>query len=275
MPSALSSLIASASLLLLLLPAAPALAQGEVFAAVTDMTVDGDPPPDRYRGLLETGLRPTLQPVLDCYRNRAGRVAGLRGELRLRMWVSARQVIRVTPETTLSDQELQTCAIAAVRTFRLPDEAPDGGASVRLTLRFTQSALPASRSIILSARGPIIAPPPPPAVIAPPRIAAPPPAPLAPATIAVESVTGARTAADVAQAITRDSLAPCATVAGDLRLRISISSTGIMRASRVGGSVRDARAVACVRRAIRALPALPRVRGSSTAMATVSLRADD
>lgn len=254
-------------------PHALAQSPGDAYVAVTDLTVDGDAPPSQYRSMLETGLRPTLEPVLVCYRERAGRVTGLNGDLRLRLWVSARQVIRVTPETTLSDPELQTCAIAGVRTFVLPPQAPEGGATVRLTLRFTRAALPASSSTLLSASGPIIAPPPP----APPPVTsvaiAPtlaPVAPPSPLVVAFQSVTSTRTMDELTAAIRADALSSCVTVPGELRLRITITRTGVMRASSAGGTVRDRRTVTCVRNAIRALPPLAASSSTATARATVT-----
>ena len=104
---------------------------------VVDFTVDGDPPPDEYRQMLADGIRPTLGEVERCYNTRLAANPRLQGDYRLRLWVSARQVIRATAETTLGDATLEECARAAIRQFTLPPQAPDGGATVRFVVRFT------------------------------------------------------------------------------------------------------------------------------------------
>jgi hypothetical protein len=122
-----------------------ALAQPAVLAAqetprvqVTDFTVDGNPPPAAYRDLLANAIRPTLSQVEQCYERRLSVSPQVRGDYRLRLWVSARQVIRATPESSVGDRELEECARAAIRQFTLPPQAPEGGATVRFVVRFTR-----------------------------------------------------------------------------------------------------------------------------------------
>jgi hypothetical protein len=107
---------------------------------VHDLTVDGNPPPDEYRGVLEAAIATAVVPIRACYERELGSHPGLGGDLRLRLWVSARQVIRVTPETTVGDAALETCAHDRVHEFTLPPQAPEGGAQVRFTMTFAPGA---------------------------------------------------------------------------------------------------------------------------------------
>jgi hypothetical protein len=74
---------------------------------VTDFTVDGNPPPAEYRDLLANAIRPTIAQVEQCYDRRLAVTPTLGGDFRLRLWVSARQVIRATPESSVGDTELE------------------------------------------------------------------------------------------------------------------------------------------------------------------------
>ena len=266
--------------------------------SLTDLTVDGDPPPERYRDLLATAVRPTVDPVLQCYRDRLRVRPGLEGNLRLRLWVSARRVIRATPEESLPDAELQACAIQHVRTFTLPPEAPEGGATVRFVLRFTTSGEPAAAApspapgTSATAPGASTAP----AGSAAPREptlserAAELAATLPPemraramellragqgqaAPIRFDTATGGeRTPASLAAATPAQTFAACMTVSGDVQLRVTIAADGGIRTSRAGGTVRDRRAITCVHRALQAVrvPAAP---AATRATATVTLSA--
>jgi hypothetical protein len=138
--------IAALSSILALAPAARGIAQDAAcHVAVSDLTVDDQAPPEQYRDMLAAGIAPTVDPILACYRERSAARPGLAGTVRLRLWVSARQVIRVTQEEstltapgarTPGDPQLEQCAAARIREFRLPPAAPEGGARVRFTLRF-------------------------------------------------------------------------------------------------------------------------------------------
>ena len=117
--------------------ASPALAQT---VTVHDLTVNGDPPPDEYRTVLNAAIETSVVPIRACYARELATHPGLHGDLRLRLWVSARQVIRVTPETSVGDTALETCAHDRVHEFTLPPQAPEGGAQVRFTMTFTPPA---------------------------------------------------------------------------------------------------------------------------------------
>lgn len=126
--------LAALALALIGLAPAGALAQGRV--SIENLTIDGDPPPDEYRAVLATGLRPSLETIRDCYSRRLVIRPAVGGDYALRMWVSNREVIRITPESHVGDDELEECTRTAIYAFRLPPEAPAGGAWVRMTVRF-------------------------------------------------------------------------------------------------------------------------------------------
>lgn len=101
---------------------------------VADLTVDGIVPPPTYADLLLAGIAPIIDDLRGCLLATPGS-----GQLRLRLWVSARQVIRTTVLESSIEGELQRCAVARIRTIRLPDDAPPGGAEVKFTLHFEQA----------------------------------------------------------------------------------------------------------------------------------------
>ena len=89
-------------------------AQATASVSIAGLTVDGDPPPGEYRELMRTALQPTLRPVLECYQDVLRTTPTRQGSLRLRLWVSAREVIRATEEaSTLGDDAFDECAAAA------------------------------------------------------------------------------------------------------------------------------------------------------------------
>jgi hypothetical protein len=132
------------ALALLVLPAS-ALAQvaDDHRVTVEDVRVDGQPLPAALQPILAGPLDQTIEPIRACYRARTAQRPDLAGTLRLSMWVSNRQVIRVTQEaSTLNDPQLERCVADAIRAYRLPDTAPAGGAQVQATVRFARSAQP-------------------------------------------------------------------------------------------------------------------------------------
>ncbi|MGE0786329.1 MAG: hypothetical protein AB7S26_11620 [Sandaracinaceae bacterium] len=113
---------------------------------VTDVTVEGSPPPTGYLAMIQQAIASPLDGILECYVARIDDARGLTGELLLRTWVSSHEVIRITPEQTLDDEAVQSCAIDRVRELRLPANAPRAGATVRFRIHFTQSEQPAAPS---------------------------------------------------------------------------------------------------------------------------------
>lgn len=270
-----------AALLTLALPAS-ASAQATASVSVADLTVDDQRPPDRYRDLLATGLRPTLGPVLECYRDRLARSPSTQGTLRLRLWVSARQVIRATEEaSTLGDDTFDECARARVREFRLPDAAPDGGASVRFTLYFrrtglTGGALTIPGDVFATLEGSVpspasapATPPSPPVTTAP--VAPQPPPPSAPrATVQVLTATGGLGTDEIAAAIPGTAFDACTTAGGELPVSLFVARDGRPSATRQRGTLRDGAAITCVMRAVRAVR-FPASRRSTRATMTITL----
>lgn len=246
--------------------------------ALTEMTVDDQPPPDSYRGMIATGLQPTLEPILQCYRECLTRDPALAGTLRVRLWVSARQVIRATEErSTLGDDALDECARRRIYEFRLPDAAPDGGAMVRLTLHFSTAAgtptLPAGT--FASVRGPMparAAAPTVPAASAPPPPPASPAAPPEPprAIVRVDTIRGALAADALAAAISPSAFDACPAAAGELPLSVRVAPDGRVSARATRGTIRDRAVIRCIVAALTA-QRLPAGTGATRATLTVTL----
>ncbi len=216
---------------------------------VDEFTVDGNPPPAEYRQILSDAIRPTIGSVEQCYDRRLAVNPRLGGDYRLRLWVSARQVIRATPETSVGDTELEECARAAIRTFTLPPQAPEGGATVRFVVRFT---------------------PPPPGTVPPAPVVTPPPAiavaPIAPpqpqiitnprVTVRIESVRGALAAPSLQSTFPALGFDTCATgQTGEIPVNVSINGRGQIAASPGRGTLRDRNVMRCVERTLEALRA--------------------
>jgi len=216
---------------------------------VEEFTVDGNPPPAEYRQILSDAIRPTIGSVEQCYDRRLAVNPRLGGDYRLRLWVSARQVIRATPESSVGDTELEECARAAIRTFTLPPQAPEGGATVRFVVRFT---------------------PPPAGTVAPAPVVTPPPAiavaPMAPpqpqiitdprVTVRIESVRGALAAPSLQSTFPALGFDTCATgQTGEIPVNVAINARGQIAASPGRGTLRDRNVMRCVERTLEALRA--------------------
>ncbi|GAB4199722.1 MAG: hypothetical protein OHK0013_10090 [Sandaracinaceae bacterium] len=216
---------------------------------VEEFTVDGNPPPAEYRDLLANAIRPTLGAVERCYDQRLAANPRLGGDYRLRLWVSARQVIRATPESSVGDTQLEECARAAIRTFTLPPQAPEGGATVRFVVRFTPppsgtivaAPTPAEPSVIMTP----IAPPPPPTVTNP-RV-----------QVRIESIRGALAAPSLEQTFPALGFDACATGAtGEIPVAVAINARGQISASAGrGATLRDRNVARCVVQRLEALTA--------------------
>lgn len=221
---------------------------------VEDFTVDGNPPPAEYRDLLANAVRPTLGAVERCYDQRLATNPRLGGDYRLRLWVSARQVIRATPESSLGDTELEECARAAIRTFTLPPQAPEGGATVRFVVRFTPppagtvvaTPTPAQPSVIMTP----IAPTPPPTITSP-RV-----------QVRIESIRGALAAPSLEQTFPALGFETCASGGtGEIPVSVAINARGQISASAArGATLRDRTVSRCVVRQLEGLRA-PTSRG--------------
>ncbi len=222
--------------------ASPALAQTVV---VHDLTVDGDPPPAEYRAMLDAAIATAVVPIRTCYAAALTTHPGLGGDLRLRLWVSARQVIRVTPETHIDDATLETCAHDRVHEFTLPPQAPEGGAQVRFVMTFTPPA------------GSVSAPPPPPpsaatsttsphgSAIMTPLV--PPPTVALPVTIAVDRVRGALSQEALQYVFNHAGFEQCTTVQhGTVPVSVSVSAAGRARTTLGRGTLRDAAFRQCI-----------------------------
>jgi hypothetical protein len=245
------------------LSAAPARAQdASCHVALSELTVDDQAPPDQYRDMLSEAIRPHIDPVLECYRASAVRDPRIQGILRLRLWVSARQVIRATPEeSTLGDAELEQCATARIREFRLPPSAPEGGARVRFVLRFWREGAAAPGSTSSTTTSTSTTAPIAPAVIAP----LPPPA----FQTTVTAIRGGLSSTAVAVAIDTLALRPCQPGAGTAIVRLTIRPDGTARASAAGGTIRDRAALRCIRDAIQA-GRMPAATTATRATATIT-----
>jgi len=179
---------------------------------VHDLTVDGNPPPDEYRALLDAAIATAVVPIRTCYEHELASHPDLRGDLRLRLWVSARQVIRVTPETSVGDAALETCAHDRVHEFTLPPQAPEGGAQVRFTMTFTPPARGAAT--------------PPPTTAPPSTTIATPTAPGGP-HVALDRLRGALSEEALTYVIDHAGLATCTTTGhGEVPINVSIDAAG-------------------------------------------------
>lgn len=105
---------------------------------LTDLTIHGSPPAEEHRETVAARVNTLLGRMEPCYAGRLEQRPGVGGEHRLRLWVSAREVIRVTAEEpALEDEALASCIKEVLLAHRLPPEAPRGGAPVRFRLIFT------------------------------------------------------------------------------------------------------------------------------------------
>lgn len=245
--------------------ASPALAQT---ITVHDLTVDGDPPPDEYRALLDAAIATAVVPIRTCYAHELTTHPGLHGDLRLRLWVSARQVIRVTPETTLGNPALETCAHDRVHEFTLPPQAPEGGAQVRFVMTFVA---PATSST-----------PPPPTTTAPPPPAhpgpsimtpiAPPQAVTLPFAIAIDRVRGGLSQETLEYVFNHAGFEQCTSAQhGTVPVTVSVTPAGRARITLGRGTLRDAAYRQCIEQHITSAT-FPTASAATRLRVTVTLR---
>ena len=216
---------------------------------VLDFTVDGDPPPAQYQQMLADGIRPTLVEVERCYNTRLAVNPRLQGDYRLRLWVSARQVIRSTAETSVGDATLEECARVAIRQFTLPPQAPEGGATVRFVVRFTA---PPVGTVPLA---PVVVTPTPMAPTQPTPVATPTPR----AQVSISSSRGRLDAAAITAALPMAALEQCANGSvGNVPMNIVVSRRGTTSSSTArGATTRDRALSRCVVLALRTMTTAP------------------
>ncbi|MBX3275425.1 MAG: hypothetical protein KF729_34485 [Sandaracinaceae bacterium] len=107
----------------------------------TDITFDGEPPPEDLAETVREHTDALLAPIERCYEDRLASRPALGGEHSLRVYVSAARVIRVTTETSsLDDPALEDCVKQAILRYELPPDAPRGGVFVRFRLAFSPPA---------------------------------------------------------------------------------------------------------------------------------------
>lgn len=263
------------SLLVLALWLAPAIALAQGRVSIEELTVDGDPPPDEYRALLANALRPHLEEIRDVYGRRLAERPGLGGDYRLRLWVSAREVIRITPESTVGDDTLERQTREAIYRFRLPPEAPSGGAWVRFVVRF---AAPTSGPGSAGSAPVVTAPSTPdagtPLVTTPGLTAALPgitPPTMRLPTVRIDRITGALAESALVGALPIPALSSCVGPAGgELPVRVVIDRRGRVSASPGRGSLRHRATVRCIEAAIESLTFAPEA-GPTRARITVTI----
>lgn len=250
------------------LPATTSSAQTR-HVAISDLTVEQRDPPASLMQRLQDETVGVMGGLTGCYAQRLAARADLAGEWRLRLWVSAQQVIRVTPEGgTFEDPDLLVCVKQRLLEFRLPPDAPRAGANVRFRLSFTS---PASGNTLACAssrcaevacgaleqaccpgsacgpgaecrealcRAPLPPPPPPPP----------------PIRVEVARARGGMTVSEVATAFPSSTFASCASGStGDVVMSVTITRAGRVRATRTSGSLSDRTARTCIRDAMVAL----------------------
>lgn len=268
----------------LLVPTGIAAAQAHP-VVLSDLTVEDRDPPDYLMRRMQDETVGVMAGLTGCYVQRLGARADLAGDWRLRLWVSAQQVIRVTPEGgSFEDADLLGCVKQELLRFRLPSDAPRGGATVRFRLQFSaptsgQTFACTGSNCALVACGALEQ------VCCPGssctsgsecrealcRAPLPPPPP--PARVALSRVRGALTTEQLAAAFSPAVFAGCVTgPVGNATFSVSVSRTGRVRATRVAGTLRDRDARTCLRDAIVGIT-LPSGTRTSTARVDVALDA--
>ena len=236
------------------------------------VTVDGQTPPESYRQMFAGAVEAAMAPIVQCYRDRIAAGSGAEGDLGLRLWVSARQVIRTTPEAdTLRDPALVTCSRARILEVRLPDSAPESGATVRFTLRFSGArAAVAAAAAAAGASGPGTTTG---TAVTPPQTSAggTPVVASSRAEVRVDSIRGALGTDIVLPAVPTTAFDACPAGTGSLALTLTITRRGTLTVSqRAGNTLRPYAARRCVLAAVRALR-MPTSTASTRAQITITL----
>lgn len=268
------------ALLFALLVLTPCVVSAQGRISIEELTIDGDPPPDAYRAMLIEGIRPSVERIRDAYGRRLAERPGLGGDYRLRMWLSNREVIRITPESSIGDETMERLTREAIYAFRLPDAAPTGGAWVRFVVRFTPpppgtvppagSGAPASSGgaassgstgsastggstggastggastgVAGSGGGSVAVP------VVPPAAARVP-------SVRVDRITGALAESAIATVVPVPALGTCIATprGGTLRMTVAIDRRGRVSATPAAGTFRHRASITCMERAIEGL----------------------
>jgi hypothetical protein len=240
----------------------PALGAAQGTVTIDELTVDGDPPPAAYRSMLTDAIAPHLEEIRGAYARRLAERPGLGGDYRLRLWVSAREVIRITPESSVGDDTLERQTREAIYRFRLPPAAPGGGAWVRFVVRFVAPAAAPPASSPLASAPPVMGPPTAPPASAPAR-----PLP----TVRIDRIAGALAESALAGALPVPALGTCANGAGgEVPLRVVVDRRGRLSARAGRGTLRDRATVRCIVRALESLSLGPEA-GPTRARITVTV----
>jgi len=257
------------------------------FVAIHDLTVEGRDPPAYLRRTLDDNTTGVMRDFDVCYAARHALRADLAGEFSLRLWVSSRQVIRVTPEgDTVGDPELYTCVKTRLLAMTLPPDAPTAGATVRLRVQFTA---PAAGTIVRcvgrdcsAVRCGAVGAPCCPAnacsgaglacVDSTCAVPPPPPPPPETATVTVSRVRGALTAEAVTALVPSSLFSTCITpeVTREGTYTVTFARTGRVTVTTTR-SMRPTTAQTCVRNVLRALT--PGAQARSTTARIVVARA--
>jgi hypothetical protein len=252
-----------------------------------DVTVDGQTPPESYRQMFAGAVDAAMAPIVRCYRDRIAAGSRAEGDLRLRLWVSARQVIRTTPEgDTLRDPELVTCSRARILEVRLPDSAPESGATVRFTLRYsgaraaaasagTGTGTQAGSAGSTTGPGTGTTTGPGPGTTtgsgAGTTTAPPPPAEAPRAEVRLDSIRGPLGGDLVLPVIPTTAFDACPAGTGSLPLTLTVTRRGTLTVTqRAGNTLRPYAARRCVLAAVRAL-SMPTSTGTTRARITITL----
>lgn len=269
------------ALVLFLAGAARADAQSTTtssFVTIADFAVEDRPPPSSMAHMLDDETRGVIHDLEACYATSLAARAGVAGELPMRLYVSAREVIRATPSpATFDDAALVQCTKQTLLRFRLPPEAPDGGAYATFRVRFT----PPPSGTTLSCQGTRCS-----AVAcgamgqpccagascggglcnAATLVCAPPPPP--PVQVATTRARGALTADEVTAAIAPSLFASCqGTASGTTTVSLAIAKNGSVRVTMGSGSLRDRTTRTCLRDALRTVTFPTRTRTTSARLA--------
>ncbi len=244
------------------------------YVTIADFAVEDRPPPASMAHMLDDETRGVIHDLEACYATSLSARAGVSGELPMRLYVSAREVIRATPSpATFDDAALVQCTKQTLLRFRLPPEAPDGGAYATFRVRFT----PPPSGTTLSCQGTRCS-----AVacgamgqaccpgaacgegvcLATTHLCAPPPPP--PVQVATTRARGALTADEVTAALSPAIFASCqGTASGTTTVSLAIAKNGSVRVTMGTGTLRDRTTRTCVRDALRTVTFPARERTTS------------
>lgn len=113
---------------------------------IRNILVEGRDPGQTYRAQFDAAARGTIYELSQCYQT--AQANGFRGgDYYARLWVSARQVIRVTQLRVTGYVDLDQCTRATILRFQLPPETPASGVTVTLTVHYVPVVAPPSAPV--------------------------------------------------------------------------------------------------------------------------------